>query len=266
MLENIIQQTNNLEWQISLGLVPGFRRFELAGKKESISTTVFDDIGQGIPAVYDFPDGEPLELFAADAADDASGTGVQEVHVEYLDANFQEQTFVTPTVGGGAVDLTSIPIHRSPWIHTSKLGSGANQSAVGNIDLRKKTGGNIVNRIAAGGNQSENSIFTIPAEHIGVIRSRDLSGLKQEVDLKLRATCERGTRILMPGIFLFQAAFSLNDSTLASNPGGGLVFPPLCDTKISGKAKAAGANVSINYPIYLIEKSAIPKSSWVGLQ
>lgn len=266
MFENIIQKTNNLEWQISLGLVPGFRRFELAGKKESISTTVFDDIGEGIPSVYDFPDGEPLELASANAADDAAGTGVQEVHIEYLDADFKEQTLVVETNSTTPVDLTSVPIHRSPWIHTSKPISGATKAAVGNIDLRKITGGNIINRIAAGGNQSLNSIFTIPANHIGLIRSRDLSGLKQEMELQLRATCERSTRILLPGVFLFQAAFSLNDSTMSSNPGGGLVFPPLCDTKMSGKGKAAGGNVTINYPIYLIEKSAIPKSSWLGLR
>lgn len=247
---------------VELKVIPGWRHFPIAGEKggvETLSTTAWDDL-TNIPStqVIKSPNGENLELVSSSSSDDIAGElGVKKVDIHYLENGVEKEKRVDIT-GDTPVDLSSVITATDiQWTHSALLGTSApNGSAAGIIDLQTLGGGTIYSRIDAGSNQSLSSQYRVPLNHIGLAMNANLSGVKQELSVKLRATRERFNRKLIPGVFTFTRSISLNDSTL---PGGSfpIFLPSLCQVKASGISKAAGGKASVNYDIIVIHKDAL---------
>jgi hypothetical protein len=245
-----------VDWgvEVARGNTAGMRVFTIPGRKNSISTTVLDDITQ-VPATTVLPDpgGIQMEVVSSSANDAAAGTGAQSVDIHYLDSVGVEQEETVTMDGLTPVNTVGLDFDKIQWMHTKTVGANVNGVAVGNISLRDTTGATTYEYIGAGGNQSLSCRYHVPTGYTGFILGWDASGITKEVDLRLRATVERFDRTLVPGVFLFQDAIVLNDATSGWQP---FKVPPLipagATVKISGISAAAGGDAGASFDVLLI--------------
>ena len=240
--------------EVGKGNIAGHKVYTIPGRKDSLSTSVLDDITQ-IPGttVTPRPGGIQLELVSSSAADDGSpvGTGAQTVDIHYLDSSGDEQEETVTMNGLGAVTTLATDIADVQWLHTRAV--GANGVAVGNISLQGVGGGTVYEYLAAGGNQSLSGRYAIPNGKTGYIVGWMCSAIVKQIDFRLRATVERHDRALVSNVFLFQDAVVLVDA-----PSGFITMPyPACPAgsvvKISGISAAAGGNAGGSFQIMLVD-------------
>jgi hypothetical protein len=178
-------------------------------------------------------------------------TGIKAVAITYLDAVGKQLEEIVVMNGTTAVSLAAgIDFNYVQWMHGHALGS--NGVAVGNIDLRKIAGSTpIYEKIVLGGNQSLSCRYTIPADSIGIVDSWHATGVLKTLDLRLRATCDRSTRQLLAGIFLFQDTLLLEASSGDNQFKPPLFFPPLCQIKVSGQSDAATGDAAAAFHVMI---------------
>lgn len=181
----------------------------------------------------------------------AQHTGTKRIDVHYLNSKFKlsEESVLmdgtTPVALASESDMDFIE-----WMHTTAVGS--NGVAEGNIVINDVATSTIVyEKITAGGNQSLSCKFKIPVDKIGLIDHWHASGITKVIDVRLRATCERLSRDLMPGIFAFQDQVRLSDDTFDSNFEPPMFFPPLCVIKVSGMSSAATGDGAAAFKLLL---------------
>lgn len=241
--------------EVAKGDIPGHKVYTIAGRKDNIDNTTLDDISQ-VPAttIVPNPGGIQLELVSSSANDTIAGTGAQQVEIHYLDVDGLEQNEIVDMNGVTPVNTVAVDIDRIQWIHVHRLGAGATETAQGNIDLRDTTGATIFERIVAGGNQSLNAHYHIPADKTGYLLGWQVSALAFAVDFRLRATVQRFGRTLIPGVFLFQDAIVIDVGTSGWIP---YLVPLRCpansEVKISALSTAAGGDGGAQFGILLID-------------
>ncbi len=198
-------------------LAPGNCTRTIPGRKFGISNGALDDLTE-IPGVLIAPEpgGIQLEVVSTDAADGVGGTGIQTLELYYLDSNGVETEEVITMNGLTPVNTTALDIDFVQWIHSAVVGSGG--VAAGNISVRNTAGDTTYEYLVAGGNQSLSGRYKVPAGHTGYVTGWQCSGFTQRIDLRLRATVERISRALLPGIFLFQDIIVLKDAASGWRP------------------------------------------------
>jgi len=230
--------------EVGRGNVTGQKIVVVPGLHEAnVSNTFLDDLSLVDPTTGILPDvtlaaGIQMEIVSSHAEDKTDGTGVQSVKIHYLDDSFDEQTETVVPAGATPVNTVATDIRRVQWISAQAVGTGC--VAAGNISLRNTAGSVTYEYIVAGGNQSLSARYTVPNAKTAYLLGWHCSGMKKRVEFYLRATCDRATRALIAGVFLFQD-FEVCES---SNSGEltalrGLKFPAQCSIKISVKADAA---------------------------
>lgn len=252
-LEQALSTTNFL-FEVARGSIPG-KMFSIPGRKDSLSSTVLDDLTQ-IPGttVAPEPGGIQLEIISTSVNDTLGGTGAQTIDIHYLDTNNNEQEETISMNGQTAALTTATDLDFIQWIHTKTVGGNVNGVALGNISLQGVGGGTVYEYLAAGGNQSLSGRFKVPNAKTGYVVGWQGSGITKKIDLRLRATVERFDRSLIPGIFLFQDLLLLNDTSSGWIPFEvPLKMPATAIVKMSAISSAAGGDGGGQFDILLID-------------
>ena len=238
--------------EVAKGNVAGHRLFVIPGRKNSVSATVLDDITQ-IPSttVVPNPGGIQMEVVSSSASDVSGGAGVDTVDLHYLDTSGVEQEETITMSGQTPVNTVATDIDKVQWMHTMTL-DGATVAA-GNISLRDTAGAVTYEYIAAGGNQSLSGRFHIPTAKKGYIVGWKCSAITKQIDFRLRATCERFDRSLLPGVFLFQDTEVLNNAPSGWIPIPFSQVPATATIKISGISAASGGNAGASFTVLVVD-------------
>ena len=125
--------------------------------------------GATVDGVYLFPaaGGIQMEIYSSSIEDsdaggvNPQGTGVRTVHIDYLDADYAEQSETVTLDGTTVVLTTATDILRINGFHAVTVGT--NNYAVGDIDLRAIANTPIYSRIPATHNEQHQVVWTVPA-------------------------------------------------------------------------------------------------------
>ena len=198
--------------------------------------------------------GEQMQI-VCDEFDTATGIGVQEVEIHYLDnaGNEQIETLVT---NGGILDTVATNMRFIQDIHASKVGN--NGVAVDDIIIRSKNidGNPIYNMILAGGNMSLTINKMVPAGKTMYLTHWDASaGGKQPVTVRLRSTDHHGE--LFEELFLFKDTVNLENSSFVRRwlEDEWFPIPEFSIIKVSVWCTQAGADVSAGWTGVLIDNN-----------
>ena len=242
------------EYLVSKRDIPGIKKYDIPGRKDSLSQTVLDDISQ-VPSttVLPNPGGIGLEVVSSNAADAAAGTGVQTVSIHYLDTDGYEQDEIVELGGLTPTNTVATDIDKIQWIHAERVGTGG--VAAGNITLQKQDGTTDYSYIAAGGNQSLSARYTVPCDKTGFITGWVCTGTAtKRVDFRLRSTTHRVSQKSNNGIFLFQDSMMLESGSSGWRPFDIPIKVNCLDTvKVSAIANGANADCSTSFTIVLID-------------
>lgn len=245
--------TRDLFLEIAKGNISGQKAYIIPGRKNSISSTVLDDLSQ-IPGTTVIPDpgGVGLEILSSSVEDGAgTQTGALTVDIEYLDTAGAEQAETLAMNGTTVVTTTATNIDKIQWIHVVTIGS--NTTAVGNITLRGLSGGTAFEYIQAGGNQSLSARYTVPTGKTGFIHGWQASGITKIIDVKLRANVDRFTKTKQD-VFTFQDNVVLDDATSGWIPFIiPIKIPETATVKMSAISAAAGGDAGGSFLILLID-------------
>lgn len=223
----------------------------ISGFKSNVSTTVMDDITM-IPGTttIPYPNGIQLKVFSSATSDALSGIGAQKIEIHYLDTNYNELEETIIMNGTTPVNTVATDIHRIQHFYVKQVGS--NGIPTGNISLTNLAGTVTYDYITEA-NQSLYTGYTIPKNHWGFILGWHGTSTKQPASLRLRATCSRYDRTLLPGVFIIQDVVNVNNSSSGHIPFDvPLRFPPMTDIKISALGGAGGSDVSGSFVIMLM--------------
>jgi len=251
-LEQALSTTSFL-FEVARGSIPGIKMYSIPGRKDSLSSSVLDDLTQ-IPSttVVPSPGGIQLELVSSSGDDDSGGTGAQTIDIHYLDTSGDEQEETVIMNGATPVDTVATDIDFVQWIHAKTVGAGG--VAAGNISLRNTAGSVTYEYITAGGNQSLSAKYKVPTGKTGYVVGWQASGITKKIDLRLRATVERFDRSLISGVFLFQDILVLNDATSGWIPFEvPLKMPAGAVVKMSAISNAAGGDAAGQFDVILVD-------------
>ena len=235
--------------EVGRGHVPGSRILILTGEHfANVETGQLGDLSL-IPGVVDAPEpgGVQLSLRSDNIADALGGAGAEKVEVHYLDSLYQPQKETVSLNGTNLVNTVATDINVVQFMYVVQLGT--THVALGNISLEALGGGTIYEYIGEGGNQALTSRYCVPAGKRAILQGWHVSGLKQKITFRLRATCHRVSRELLPEVFQFQDAAVCEKVTSGYLQGRGLRFPSLCRIKISCSASANGGEAAGSFII-----------------
>ena len=232
-----------------------FQSFNIPARRSAFSTTTeLEDIAEYLttPSIPEPTGAQSWEVVSSSANDAAAGTGTRTVEVHYLDNSWLSQTTTVTLNGTTPVAIAAMANCRAiNWLHSKTVGSGG--KAAGNIDLRVAGGGAIHERITAGGNQSLSSLFTVPEGYYAVT-DRWGAGVStnHSQDFRLRATCERDSRDLLEGVYLFQDQIVLDNAT-HSREISPLLFKPRTRIKVSAISGSLAAIANSSFNVHLVQ-------------
>lgn len=203
------------------------------------------DLWEGPTANYVFPAApQQMRVVSTSANDTAAGTGVQQVHIHYLDNLYNYQ--IATVILNGVTPVNTIPtnILRINGMHATAVGTGGN--AAGTISLTNLAGTVTYAIILAGYNTARHGIFTVPAGKTGYIAqwqgSSGSSTGTHFTQIEIRATCHLG--VLFPGVFLFVDGMSGENFSNEASYRIPIPIPATADVKLSAISDAANANAT----------------------
>lgn len=167
---------------VALGLVPGFEQISRWHEEDSTGTTQ-SQLTNSADVIRTLPVAAAVISISSSSAEDGAGTqtGVNSVHIYYLDANWLEQQETVTLNGTGAVTTTGTAI-RFLAAHAETVGSTG--AAVGNINFT--IGGNSQSRILIGQSETREAAFACPDDKMILVRSIEIStGRTTTVDLDI---------------------------------------------------------------------------------
>ena len=212
----------------------GFGEHEFSGIKTNA------DVWGGPTDIQPEPNTSGYALFVVsdDVEDDpdkggsVAGTGAHEVHIHYLNIKGEEKTVTCATNGTSEVDC-SIPDCMFVQEHHATV-VGTNLVAVGNVDVLAGSGGAVVSRIGAAGNQSMSTMRQVPIRQQYVVtgwHGMGTAGTTKIANLRLRSSDHDG--VLNSGVYHFKDSARVKDSSSGHLPVQ-FVVPALGTVKISG--------------------------------
>lgn len=123
---------------------------------------VLRDTWDGPTALYVFPTAPmQMQIVSTAAADNSTGTGIQSVHLYYLDTDYVEREEQITLNGVTPVLTTATNIRRVNKLHAKTVGSS--EVSAGTISLTAVGGGTTYSLIPAGRTFARQAIYTVPA-------------------------------------------------------------------------------------------------------
>src|SRR4030065_830066 len=157
--------SNSMESEIARGTIEGMAEFLGVGERDSIQVTAQgEDIWRGTSVAQPWPDqlgGEQMMVISSNFDDRLTGTGVQKIEIDYLDAIGNEQYETLNMNGTAFVRTVGTNIRFVNTIHASQVGSGT----VASVDISICANGILTivyNMIGSGGNMSLNTRQMVP--------------------------------------------------------------------------------------------------------
>ena len=213
-----------------------------------------------------------MEVVSDDAADGPAGNGARKIRIhglEEVDGKWIEKTQDVTLNGLTAVDEddNSNPISfiRINAVHViPPQPTNANHVAIGTISVRDLSDTPVYGKIEAGGNMELACRVTIPDGFNAYVVGWNSSSGKlpnngDEMDIRLRATCDPDTRELLDGVFLFQDVTHLALASSERKFIPVLKFPPKCEIKASailnGGSGSGVASASFQYFLIPLKSS-----------
>lgn len=171
---------------VSLGFVDGWEDIRRWNENSSVSNSQeeFSNIASGIRTLPS--SATVITIVSSSAEDDPddgvdAGTGIHEVRVYYLDANWIEQEETVELNGTANVTTTGTAI-RFLAAHAETVGSSG--AAVGNITFT--IDGNPQSRILIGQNETRETAFACPDDKMILVRSVEIAtGRAANVDIDI---------------------------------------------------------------------------------
>lgn len=186
--------------------------------------------------------GVTMEVVSASVNDAAgTGTGIRTVEIHGLDANWDEQDEQITMNGTTAVASTKTWL-RINFLHA--LTTGSLGVSAGNITIQGTGAGTAYCRIRAGGNASNQALYSVPRRKEASIEGWTIASVVDDKSvfgkIALRANVDWKSRDTLVGTFLYQKELVIAETTGHFIFAPHLAFPPMCDIKISAEKLAGG--------------------------
>jgi hypothetical protein len=259
--ERLILLQADFGLSIARGLVPGGKCWASLAERLNVEAKSVEptgvDVWHGVANQLPVPPstGEQMEVVSSNAADNANGTGIQQVEIHYLDGSGDQRSEVLTldaADGTTPVQTQATDIRFVNELHATRVGS--NGVAQGDIDIRSvATPLNVFNRILLGGNYALTVSRMVPRGHSFFLKYWTATSTVQnkQVTLRIRATQHGGTPI--PGVFLFLDSAVLEVSTYEHVWACPPRIPALSIIKVSAWANQVGTDVSAAFNGYLLK-------------
>lgn len=212
--------------------------------KCSAVQNVLRDTWDGPTDIYVFPDiPQQMRLVSTSANDSASGSGVQQVFIRYLDANYIERSEIVTLNGTTPVLTVATDIIRVNRLRSQRLGTIGGYSA-GDISLTNTAATITFAILPAFANVSRQLIYTIPGDRIGYINHWQASSGSTGnhfTQMTLLATCHDG--ISVPNVFLVQDEQGSQNGGQVARFDIPIRIPSRTDIKVGVRSDASNANV-----------------------
>jgi len=247
--------------QVALGKIPGRKMMYAMGERESMSVIASgEDIWRGNElspaptddAVIPIPaaSGEQMTVVSESANDAAVGTGIQQIEIEYLDANGDEQEEIITLNGTTPVNTVATDIRFVNDMYAVAIGTGG--VAAGNIKIYKTgTVGDVYNMIYIGGNKSLVPSRMVPAGKVLYLDGWHAEEAQDKrVAIKIRSTDMHG--VIRSGIFCFKDTVYMRKTSSGFLPLN-YAIPAFSIVKVSGWSDQASAEASCSWRGVLID-------------
>jgi len=240
--------------EVNLGNVGGVTVMSAMGERYSMGTTTTgEDIWRGTATSVPIPAGIGVEmLVVSSSADDqfVAGTGVQTLHVDYLDSNGAQQQEIIEMDGITPVAMTASDIRFVNDMYAATVGT--NGVAAGNITiylLGSPT--TIYNMIVLGGNKSLVPHRMVPLGKTLILKSWQATEAQgKRVAIRIRSTDMNG--VFIPGVFCFKGTAFIKNTATGDLPLN-IHIPALSIIKVSGWPVILGAETSCSWWGLLID-------------
>lgn len=244
--------SNPMESEIARGTIDGMSDFIGFGERDNLQVVAGgSDIWRGTSVSQPWPNqvgGEQMMILSSDHDDRLTGTGIQKIEIDYLDAIGNEQ-YETISMNGTAWARTvGTNIRFVNAIHATQVGSGT--VALGDISIcANGTIATVYNMISVGGNMSLSTQRMVPYGKSFYLHEWTASCIAPNTStitrLRLRATEAHGTRV--SGVFLFTDTAHLNNSFYTKHFSVPRKIPQLSVIKVTAWVGAAGAYAGASY-------------------
>lgn len=243
--KGVIQTKPILQQELINHLTHGYtnRNFGYVfGRNTNVDNAVVD-LWEGPTGTYVFPTvGQQMKFVSSSANDTLAGSGVQKIHIHYLNSNHIPLTETVNMNGTTPVSTVSTDIYRINSMHAVQVGSG--EVAAGNISLTNTAGSVTYAYLTSGFNVARQAIYTTPAGYTGYIshwQASSGSTGNHFCQITLRAKAHMG--IALPAFLIVDEIGSQNGGAIVDFPIP-IRIPEKTDVKISAISDAANANVT----------------------
>lgn len=246
--------SNPIESEIAQGSIEGMSEFLGFGERGNLQVVAKgSDLWGGTISSIPWPNqvgGEQMMVLSSSYDDRLTGTGIQKIEIDYLNAIGNEQTEIVNMNGTAWVRTVGTNIRFVNTIHATQVGSGT--SASGDVTIcANGTSASVYNIINANENMSLNTQRMVPYGktfylHEWVASCIDPTTNKTTITkLRLRATTIHGTRV--EGVFLFSDTAHLHNSTYNKHFSVPKKIPQLSVIKVTAFSDVAGAYAAASY-------------------
>jgi hypothetical protein len=165
---------NDIYLDIAKGQVPGHSAVIQRGHSTSISTVGYADLSEGSTDLSYMSTAEPMDIASNSTADEAAGTGVRTLLVSGID-NDGWGVSETVTMSTDAV-ATTLEYKRVNSLVALTVGSAGWN--VGDVTAVAATANSTQAKLGAAEGITQNSNYTIPAEHAGYLQRVEFNAAK----------------------------------------------------------------------------------------
>jgi hypothetical protein len=151
-------------YDVAEGNVAGHTLFDKYAINDDVDAAAEEDVWC-VGGTYSWLTGTTgLAVVSSSVEDDfdkvPAGTGIHSIRIYYLDASFVEKTTDVELNGTTPVNTSVTDIYRINRLRP--LGIGSNLKAVGNVDVKQRSGTPVYSRIAIGFTKGRQLVYTVP--------------------------------------------------------------------------------------------------------
>lgn len=240
----------DIGFDISRGIVPNVGQIQKYGENTAVGTTAVT-INNVSGGAYQTPTtGQSLELYCADANDDAAGTGARLVRVYGLLDDFVYDTEDVATNGGGVTALTKsfMRVYRARVIDTGTDTTDTNnsKSATGDIVVRDSGGaGDDWVKIGAHEGSTLCLAYTTAADEYAYMNKLRLStDAGKSVEAHFHIRVNSGDAATYDPAWLVAKWPNVNDESKEFDAADYYAMPPKTDIWVMAKTASGTATVA----------------------
>jgi len=201
--------------EVARGNITGATPFFGFGEHSFSGVSINEDVWGGPTGIQPEPDtaGYALWIVSSSTDDASGGNGAEVVQAHYLDTAGAEQTVSANCDGQNPVN-TGVTDCMFVNEHHVISHNGTGIIATGNVDCTKGSGGAVVSRVTAAGNQSMSTMKQVPAGKELVVVGWHIYGTASTTkiaNLRIRSSAHNG--VLNPGVYHFHDSGRVKDSS-----------------------------------------------------